>query len=132
MPTARVAQRRFDAQNLKTEIDRLKRDIVDGEFAERLAHNADWEAFGKLYRAALADRLAPLPALKEQLVSVAMSPAESTKLREQIMLLDRDRVNTEDFLGFPARITGLLKEMRERLELAEQQLKNTEGEHHGR
>lgn len=127
MAVTKAAQRRFDIAGLEKEIKQLKAEIIEGEFAERL-NNADWASLCKFYRAAVADRLAPLEDMKKLLVSTAMTPADSTKLREQVMLLERDAHNTEDFLGFPTRMAEILKPMRERLEAAEKQLKSLKGE----
>lgn len=132
MAVTKAAQRRHDISELEDEIKKLRVEIVAGEFAERLASNSDFEEYGKFYRAALAERLSPLKEMEERLVSQAIAPADSTKLREQVMLLKRDSVNVEDFLTGPERMVKVLKDLRERLELAQQQLKKLKGGTHGR
>lgn len=131
MATTAAAQRKFDLENLEEETQQLEKEIVEGEFAERLAHNADWALLEKFYRADLATRTQYLDGMKQVLMSTPMGPNEAIAHREHVMLLERDRANAEDFLGFPKRMSGLLKDMRERANAAREEIKKMKGGHRG-
>lgn len=131
MAVIQAAQRRFDIQALEEEIVTLERELREGEYAERLANNPDWTMLAKQYRSAMTERTTELDGLKEQLFSKALAPDKAIELREWVMLLERDRMNAEDFLGYPVRLVQRLKEDRQVLDARKDHLRRLKGEDHG-
>jgi hypothetical protein len=121
-------QREHQITDLAKSVEELDKSILDHEYVERLVSNPDWAKFCAAYRKDHEEHQRELDQVKDILLTRPMGVDEQVKVRERAMLLERDRMCMEDFLGFPARVVEKLKEARQQLDVDKERLRKLRGE----
>ena len=111
MPVREMDRRRLERQDLQGVLDRWDKHLQDRDWIERLQENRDWKRLCELFRSDTEAELVELNKLKKQLHEQPLTPADAVKLREAVMLMERDRQVMENLISFPAREVDRLLEI---------------------
>ena len=126
MAVTEVSKRRLAIQQCQDRLAIWDKHLNDQDWIERLTENLDFKKLCELYKADMAETNSELESMKTMLLTQPMKPDEAIKVRECVMLMERDRTNADNFISFPGRETSRLDEIRKEYPKVKEQLKELE------